>query len=64
MNDIDEPAFPTKEPLSSDVLGMSLRDYFAAKAMPSFIVNGAQVADAASAAYEIADAMLAARAKP
>jgi hypothetical protein len=28
------PAFPLKEPLTSDSLGMSLRDYFAAKAIP------------------------------
>ena len=28
-----EQAFPQKEPLTSDCHGMSLRDYFAAKAM-------------------------------
>ena len=27
------PAFPLKQPLTSDYLGMSLRDYFAAKAL-------------------------------
>ena len=27
------PAFPQKEPLASDCHGMTLRDYFAAKAM-------------------------------
>lgn len=56
------PAFP-----SADKLGMSLRDYFAAKAMQSFIVEGG-ITDAgyenwfiAKGAYEMADAMLNAR---
>lgn len=33
----DEYAFPLKEPLGSDSLGMTLRDYFAAKAMQAMI---------------------------
>ena len=43
--------------------GMSLRDYFAAKALQGFVVNEclAGYADMASAAYELADAMLEAR---
>ena len=53
------PVFP-----SADNLGMSLRDYFAAKAMQGFIVEGG-ISDAkyekwfiAKGAYEMADAML------
>ena len=33
------PAFPLKEPLTSDSLGMSLRDYFAAKAMLALLTH-------------------------
>jgi len=59
-------AFPTHPdaPLSCD--GMTLRDYFAAKAMQGFMANKAnpmhfQPEDDASWAYSIADAMLKAR---
>ena len=42
--------------------GMTLRDYFAAKAMPVFLVNTeSSLAEDAKNAYLIADAMLAAR---
>lgn len=44
--------------------GMSLRDYFAAKAMQGLIVNPSTcnpVAPISARAYELADAMLAAR---
>ena len=42
--------------------GMTLRDYFAAKAMQGLIANGAvNPVDAAKAAYIVADAMLKAR---
>lgn len=34
---MNEPAFPQKEPLTSDCHGMTLRDYFAAKAMQAII---------------------------
>ena len=55
-------AFPLKEPLTSDSLGMSLRDYFAAKAMQSLVaLNRTAVTRTAEDAYAIADAMLAAR---
>ena len=66
------PAFPQKEPLSSDWGGMTLRDYFAAKVAAgdaaadtgwSNGVEEAQIADRASLYYRIADAMLAAREK-
>jgi len=33
------PAFPVKQPLSSDALGMTLRDYFAAKAMLALLTH-------------------------
>ena len=56
-------AFPLKGPLlTSDSLGMSLRDYFAAKAMQSLVaLNRTAVTRTAEDAYAIADAMLAAR---
>ena len=58
-------AFPLKEPLSNDELGMTLRDYFAAKAMEALISDGrnAGLKIIASDAYQIADAMLAERVK-
>jgi len=71
----DEPAFPhlrrhidpdTYEPLSEG--GMTLRDYFAAKAMQGLMGRAWGVMDAnelfrtwAKSAYAIADAMLEAR---
>jgi hypothetical protein len=58
------PAFPNGDhqgsPLYADA-GMTLRDYFAAKAMPYMI--GVSVDEISKAAYEIADAMLKARDK-
>ena len=67
------PAFPTEnEHQSGNQLwhyeGMSLRDYFAAKAMhASMTSDPANEVDAESHArwaYEVADAMLKARSKP
>lgn len=62
------PAFPLKEPLTSDSEGMTLRDYFAAKAMAVVWTEIPDDADRDVAllrlgiyAYEMADAMLAAR---
>lgn len=61
------PAFPN---VPSDIQyetwdeGMTLRDYFAAKAMSSLIGGGHTPGLIASRAYEIADAMLAERSKP
>lgn len=62
------PAFPMKEPLTSDSEGMTLRDYFAAKAMAVVWTEIPDDADRDRAlrrlgnyAYEMADAMLAAR---
>lgn len=63
------PAFPVVTSSAPDFDGMTLRDYFAAKALPWFAENSAadsvkgltwqQVA--ARGTYELADAMLAAR---
>ena len=62
-------AFPLKEPMTHDELGMTLRDYFAAKALPTMI-SMCQYADGewdhgtvAQNAYALADAMLAERAQ-
>lgn len=69
-----EPAFPQKEPLTSDAPGMTLRDYFAAKAMQAALTGAtlpglmerapetmAVIDKLAAAMYAIADAMMAAR---
>ena len=62
------PAFPSdavKDPF--DRSGMTLRDYFAAKAMqgmvanPSYSINDWSKRDIAIQSYEMADAMLKAR---
>jgi hypothetical protein len=60
MNDIntDGPAFP--EEFGCDP-GMTLRDYFAAKAMQACFVDDTNVHGTARLAYRIADAMLEAR---
>ncbi len=60
----DEYAFPhTIEHLHQPVTaGMTLRDYFAAKAMYGFVANGStNVQEIAQASYIVADAMLKAR---
>ncbi len=61
MTDNSQPAFPLKEPLSNDSLGMSIRDYFAAKVIPEFLELCETYATAATEAYAVADAMLKAR---
>jgi hypothetical protein len=60
------PAFPTPaHNLQND--GMTLRDYFAAKAMPGMLasadswINKDEVEDFATICYALADAMLKAR---
>ena len=62
------PAFPIKGPvMSSDEQGMTLRDYFAARAMQGFVdevgCNSDQkwFDEIAEGAYKVADAMLKAR---
>lgn len=67
------PAFPVHEtPDSTDSPGMTLRDYFAAKAMQGFLAHhesdyapliDEKVPMLAREAYRLADAMLAERAK-
>lgn len=66
------PAFPCDHLVDDDGVslsaGMTLRDYFAAKAMQSIIDqkdahDGRECASAAWMAYRMADAMLAAREK-
>jgi len=65
MTDNSGPAFPCKEYQDSRVdkreYGMTLRDYFAAKAIQEMVwlgITDDQVTEAAEAAYKIADAML------
>ena len=64
MKDTGGPAFPHSR-LGSDADGMTLRDYFAAKAMLGFLASDEaserSAADLARAAYMMADAMLKAR---
>ncbi|WP_207877495.1 hypothetical protein [Pseudomonas sp. 32_A] len=68
-----EPAFPVPGlHHDADFNGMSLRDYFAAKALAGFAANPSMIdsndskaiAYMADCAYQAADAMLAARVKP
>jgi hypothetical protein len=70
---MNTPAFPQSDPIANEFhkkfgtdRGMTLRDYFAAKVMQGMMANGQVlklVSDEtlASAAYEMADAMLKAR---
>jgi len=58
-----EPAFPTGTGVTPYKSGMSLRDYFAAAALPMVIqeMNDAEsydINDAAIVAYQYADAMM------
>ena len=65
MKDTGGPAFPAHPSALGDHDGMTLRDYFAAKAMQGMLAeNGggaAHTIDLAKFAYWIADAMLKAR---
>ena len=69
MNTIDNggPAFPLQSigpDFAPGYAGMTLRDYFAAKAMQGMLADseaGGSVEDFARNAYAMADAMLAAR---
>jgi len=55
------PAFPVGSGDMRDPAGMTLRDYFAAKAMP-YLMSAYEDIDAiAGVAYKMADAMLEAR---
>jgi len=60
MKDIGGPAFPHSR-LGSDADGMTLRDYFAAKALQGLLAHpevGGKVWEFVELAYEYADAML------
>lgn len=58
------PAFPVPGLQNDeDFNGMSLRDYFAAKAMATLILAGVSSDYIPAEAYKMADAMLAERAK-
>lgn len=61
------PAFPVQsvyiEDQETNSRGMTLRDYFAAKAMQALIDNDGLFSEIPTQAYALADAMLAAREK-
>lgn len=56
MSNTDTPAFPVH-----GASGMTLRDYFAAKAMQGLTQKYSHESDVSRNAYKIADAMLKAR---
>jgi hypothetical protein len=60
MNDTSEPAFPVVAN-NWHRPGISIRDYFAAKALQACFVDDTNVHGTARLAYRIADAMLEAR---
>lgn len=55
------PAFPYGDPTHGGEAGMTLRDYFAARAMQLCFDHCTPDESAAKAAYKVADAMLEAR---
>lgn len=62
------PAFPIKAPMGYDCMGMTLRDYFAAKAMQGMLASDIQcgpeqVPIIVASAYMMADAMMKERSK-
>jgi hypothetical protein len=59
MNDI--PAFPTGSGVTPYQSGMTLRDYFAAKAMQALLDNDGLFVVIPTQAYAIADLMMKAR---
>ena len=64
---MNEPAFPVRQDVNGYVnqySGMTLRDYFAAKAMQAIIARGWEVVSSPKWAYEVADAMLKSRTEP
>jgi hypothetical protein len=54
-------AFPAMNDNGHWVKGMTLRDYFAAKAMQGILFEGLDPSETAKHAYEMADTMLKAR---
>jgi hypothetical protein len=68
MSNFNKPTNPPAFPSSVDdgetvkyMLGMSVRDYFAAKAMQALIDNDGLFSEIPTQAYALADAMLKAR---
>ena len=64
IKDTSGPAFPYGDPTNGGDNGMTLRDYFAAKAMQGDLVSGVHPDNfdaTAKRAYKMADAMLKAR---
>ncbi len=59
MNDI--PAFPQPINPGEQGRGMTLRDYFASRAMQALIDNDGLFSEIPTQAYEMADAMMKAR---
>jgi len=54
-----EPAFPAMHyDLADNEHGLTMRDYFAAKAMQGILFEGLNEAETAKNAYAIADAMM------
>ena len=62
-NQNNEKAFPSSDDLGVSNEGMTLRDYFAAKALSVHPVNAHHVTEIAQYAYGLADAMLKERSK-
>lgn len=65
MTEHNPPAFPIKQPLSSDFLGLTMLDHFAGLAMHGDLISRPDLDanDVAMRAYEMADSMLKERAK-
>ena len=59
---MDEPAFPHVNFMGQKITGMTLRDYFAAKAM-QVLARGLAYSETAEAAYKLADKMMKEREK-
>ena len=55
---MNEPAFPTGTGVTPYKSGMTLRDYFAAKAMQGLMDAAMPMPEIAQAAYQMADDML------
>jgi hypothetical protein len=60
-NNTGGPAFPTGTGVTPYNPGMTLRDYFAAKAMQAFIAKYSHEGDVSRHAYKVANAMMEAR---
>ena len=65
MTNKNEPVFPLHnhgaQTLGMHLSGMTLRDYFAARAMQGILFEGLSTQETARYAYELADAMMEAR---